>query len=97
MVLEQVTLVLAVIAIIIAIVSSVFITRRLARISEGTQALLAVSQGQQRRIDALRELRGETIKQRENEQAWRVLGGLAKAYGWAFDRGFFDEDDDEYD
>ena len=89
---------LAVIAIVIAIVSGVFITRRLARISEGTRALLAVSQGQQRRIDALRELRGETIiKQRENEQAWRVLEGLAKAYGWAFDRGFFDEDDDEYD
>ncbi len=96
MAIDPVTLVLAVIAIIIAIVSSIFIARRLARISEGTQALLEVSQGQQRRIDALREFRGETIKQRENDQAWRVLGGLAKAFGWAFDRGFFDEDE-EYD
>ncbi len=94
MVLEQISLVLAVIAIIIATVSSVFITRWLARISEGTQALLEVSQGQQRQIDAARRLRGETIKQRENEQAWRVLGGLAKAFGWAFDRGFFDEEED---
>ncbi len=96
MAIDPVTLVLAVIAIIIAIVSSVFIARRLVRISEGMRALLEVSQGQRRRIDALRELRGETIKQRENEQAWRVLGGLAKAFGWAFDRGFFDEDE-EYD
>ncbi len=40
MVLEQVNLVLAIIAIIIPIVGSLLITRRLARISEATQALL---------------------------------------------------------
>ncbi len=36
----------------------------------------------------------ETLKQKEGEQSWKILTGLAPAFGWAYDRGFFDENEE---
>ncbi len=49
---------------------------------------------------ALREIvsrQQEHLGLKKEEMAWKQLEGIAKALGWAYDRGFFDEYDDEYD
>ncbi len=97
MVLEEVNLVLGVVAVLIAVAVFLLTLRPLQKLLKGMEALHTVVGGQERRLDSLQRQRGEVIKQKESEQAWRVLTGLAKAFGWAYDRGLFDEDEQEWD
>lgn len=59
--------------------------REVSQLSAATEALREIVAKQQERLGLKKE-----------QMAWKRLEGIAKALGWAYDRGFFDEDDDEY-
>ncbi len=51
-------------------------------------------------VSAIREIvskQQEHLGLKKDELQWNQLAGIAKAFGWAFDRGFFAEDDEEFD
>ena len=105
------TLALAVIAIGTAVLGFLASRKQFDVLSRAVEALIKIADSQERQVRALSRqvdaaavhgVQQTTLAERQlalkqQEMNWNLLGGIAKALGWAWDRGIIGGDEDTED
>ncbi len=105
------TLALAIIAIVTAVLGYLMSRKQFGVLSRAVEALTKIADSQERQVQALLRQADETahrgnqhssleerrIALKQQEMNWSLLAGIAKALGWAWDRGIIGGDEDAED